>query len=525
VNTYDEHTPVLIIGGGYAGLTASLFLSHLGVESILVDRHPGVSIQGRARGINPRTMEIYRSLGIADEVNAAGAPFAGDLGGARCTTLADEWMWLFPPESPLMYPDISPSGFNLADQSAVEPALIASATDHGADQRRNTQMVSLEVDDDGVTAVTEDRASRRRRTIRADYLIAADGQRSAIREQLGIKRTGPGVVYNVMAMAFSADIARYVKRRAILWWIVNDTIGTGVLTTTADPERWSMAVAYDPQTQTPDDFPVERCVELVRGAIGDADLEVKIHDTTPWAQGVAVSNEYQRGRVFFAGDAAHVWSPAGGIGANTGIQDSYNLAWKLAGVVNGWADASLLDSYHAERHPLAMDLMRLTEERQAHRAGGDPEKDKTDDLLWSFGQRYWSDAIVDPDADTVFGETLDLHGQPGIRAPHLWVERDGERMSTHDLFSQSFVLFTGDRGEAWKRAAKRVAADTGIPLRAFGIGDDLTDVDGKWADSYTVGADGAVLIRPDGYVAWRHEGASGDPAADLSGALLAVVGR
>ncbi|ADD45222.1 FAD-dependent monooxygenase [Stackebrandtia nassauensis] len=523
--TNDETTTVLIVGGGYAGLTSSLFLSHLGVPSILVDKHPGFSIQGRARGITPRTMEIYRSIGMEAEMIEAGRPFADDKGGAYCETLAGEWGWLFPPEAATSFPDLTPSTFNLADQSAAEPVLSEAARKHGAVQHFNTELLTFTDDGDGVTAEVVDRADGQRRTIRADYLIAADGQRSPIRERLGIKRSGPGIVRHHLGCVFDADLSKYVKQRAILWFIRNEEIGGMFLTTTAEPGRWGMAVDYDPETETVDSFPDERCVAVIRGAVGDPELQVTVRDKQTWSQGVAVSDEYRRGRVFLVGDAAHVWSPAGGIGANTGVQDSYNLAWKLAAVSKGWAKPGLLDSYHPERHPLAEVLAELTEERQHNRIN-DPENDKADDLLWNFGQRYLSGAMIGADHDSVFGDSLDLRGQPGTRAPHLWVEQDGQLISTHDLFSRGFVLFTGAGGGAWTDAATHVCETEGIPLIGYRVGAEveLVDVDGAWPDRYRLGEDGAVLIRPDGYVAWRHEGPAGEPREALSGALRTILG-
>ena len=186
--TPEEHVPVLIVGGGYAGLAASLFLSNQSARSQLVDRHPGVSIQGRARGINPRTIEIYRALGLAEAVREAGKPFQGDNGIVRCQTLAGEWEWIFEAEAPTSFPEWSAGEFVMADQNSVEPVLVQAVRDRGADLRFDTPLVSFEAAADGVAAMVADRATGEQRTIRADYLIAADGNRSPIREQLRIAR-------------------------------------------------------------------------------------------------------------------------------------------------------------------------------------------------------------------------------------------------------------------------------------------------------------------------------------------------
>ncbi len=529
MTTHDERVPVLIVGGGYAGLASSLFLSAHGVRSLLVDRHSGVSVQGRARGINPRTMEIYRAFGLAPAVHAAGKPFEQDAGGVRAETLAGEWYWLFEQDAPRSWPDLSAGEFNLADQNAVEPVLRSATVARGADQRFDTELVSFEQDPDGVSAVIEDRETGRRRNLRAEYLIAADGQRSPIRERLGITRTGPGVVRSFVSVVFRADLSELVTRRAILWFIVNPTVGVTVLTTTADPARWALGIQYDPERETAADFTAERCAAVIHGAIGRPDIPVEVEDVTAWEQGVAVADRFSSGRVFLVGDSAHVWSPAGGIGANTGVQDAHNLAWKLATVVSGGADPRLLDSYQDERQPVATELAWRTEQRQERRTGSNPEDDVADDQLWIFGQRYASAAVRGPQPESVFAERLDLRAQPGTRAPHLWLDRIGERIAVHDLFSDEFVLLTGSAGTAWVDAANDLAERSSVRLRAYRVGAagervDLVDVEGRWPQRYGVGDHGAVLVRPDGYVAWQAPQSVDDPGDALGEALEAILG-
>ncbi|MFB9925560.1 FAD-dependent monooxygenase [Amycolatopsis halotolerans] len=523
----EERVPVLVVGGGLVGLATTLFLAEQGVRTLLVDRHPGASIQGRARGINQRTMEIYRALGLETAIREAGKPFEDDWGVARCETLAGEWHWLFDDDAPRIWPALSPGEFCQADQNAVEPILISAAREKGAEHRFNTELVSIVTDDNGATAVIRDRATGVEETVLADYVVAADGHRSPIREQLGIHRTGPGVVQHSVSIVFRADLSEFVPRPALFWIIVNEKVGGG-LVTTAEPNRWGMSVGYDPAAgQSPADFTVERCVADVRNAIGRDDLEVEIEDVAAWEQAIGLADQYRSGRVFLAGDAAHVWPPAGAMGANTGVQDGYNLAWKIAGVVKGWAGEGLLDTYHTERHTLAVELSDLVVNRQMQRNSAEIEDDTTDDQLWTLGQRYWSSAVLGAKHDSVFGDTLGKTAEPGLRAPHLWVERDGEQISTHDLFGRGFVLFTGTDGTGWSEAAAAVSERLSCPVKAFRIGSaeagaDLVDVDKVWEQHYPLGAGGAALIRPDGYVAWLSQ--TGDqPAAALSGALERVL--
>ncbi|MBF8194276.1 FAD-dependent monooxygenase, partial [Nonomuraea sp. K274] len=334
MTTPDENAPVLIVGGGYAGLASALFLSGQGVRPVLVDKQPGVSIQGRARGINQRTMEIYRPLGLAGRIAAAGEPFDAESGVVRCASLADEWTWLLGEDSPRAFPGLTAGEYVMADQRSVEPILIDAARGLGADIRFDTRCLSVDVDAEGVAAVTEDRVTGRRRTIRSDYLVAADGFRGAIRRGLGIDHTGPGITQHWVTFIVEAELSGLVPQRAMLWIVVNDEIGLGSFLSTAVPGQWAISFTYDPAKESAADFTVGRCERVARSVIG-RDVPVTVVDVACWEEAVGVADRYRDGRVFLAGDSAHVWSPAGAMGANAAVQDAHNLAWKLTGVLNG----------------------------------------------------------------------------------------------------------------------------------------------------------------------------------------------
>ncbi|MER6797510.1 FAD-dependent monooxygenase, partial [Amycolatopsis mediterranei] len=230
-----------------------------------------------------------------------------------------------------------------------------------------------------------------------------------------------------------------------------------------------------------------------------------------------------------AGDAAHVHPPAGGFGANTGIHDAHNLAWKLAAVLRGWGGDRLLDSYDAERRPLgtAMADQALLRNRIRHGHASAADRARmVDDIIVTLGYRYSSSpaiAVEDDDAP-VLTPRLELTGQPGTRAPHVWLRRDGKRVSTVELFFGSYVLLAGPDGEKWHDAATVVATETAVPLRSFRIGRELVEDEGAdWAKAYGVAPDGAVLVRPDGFVAWRTTEAGHDPKATLHTLLESLV--
>jgi len=529
MTAYDENAPVLIVGGGYAGLASALFLSHHGVRPVLVDRHPTLSLQGRARGINQRTMELYRPLGIESRIREVGRPFDEESGVVRCTSLADEWDWLLE-EARGTPPELTASEFGMADQRSVEPVLIDAARRAGADIRFNTQCVSVEADAGGVTAVTRDRDCKRPHTLRSDYLIAADGFRGTIARGAGIDRTGPGVTQHWVTFVIEADLSDIVTRRALFWIVVNPELGRlGSFLTTAVPNQWAVSVTYDPAHDAASDFTPARCRELARAVIG-RDVPVKILDIAAWEEAVGVADRFRSGRILLAGDSAHVWPPAGAMGANAAVQDAHNLAWKLAGVINGWAADGLLDSYEAERRPVAQTLADITVRRQQARFGDTPDDDDVDDILCILGQRYRSAAIIGAGHTTVYGDRLEQRAVPGVRAPHLWLGRNGGQVPVHDLFHAAFVLFTGAAGVAWTTAARAVADRTGVPLRAYRVGPasagaDLLAAGDDWEQRYGPGDDGAVLVRPDGYVAWRSAAPPADPAALLADVFGRLLGR
>ncbi|WP_320065184.1 FAD-dependent oxidoreductase [Micromonospora sp. RTGN7] len=517
----DERTQVLIVGGGYAGLAAALFLSHQGVRTLLVDRHPAVSVQGRARGINQRTMELYRPYGLEPAIRAAGRPFDDEAGVVRCETLAGEWSWLLADDTRKPLPDLTACEFGMADQRAVEPLLIRAAHDRGADIRFGTRCDSVTVDADGVTAVLGTAGGSG--TVRADYLIAADGFRGTIGPAHGITRAGPGITQSWVTFVIRAELSSIVTQRAMFWIVVNDRIGQGSFLTTSEPDQWAVSVSYDPAVESGADYTPQRCARLAAEVLG-VDVPVEVLDVAAWEEAVEVADRYRNGRVFVVGDSAHVWPPAGAMGANAAVQDAHNLAWKLAARLRGQAEERLLDSYEDERRPVALALADITVRRQRARfGGGDPGFEDVDDVLLTLGQRYRSTAMLGVRHDGGYGADLPADAAPGTRAPHLWLDRAGERITVHDLCHDSFVLLTGAAGGAWAGAAQRCAARTGVPLLAYRIGTDLTDVEGVWESRYGCSADGAVLLRPDGYVAWRGGGPVDGRAEVLAGVLREIL--
>lgn len=518
-----RYTEVLIVGGSLVGLSAALFLRWHGVDVILAERHPGTSIHPRTPGYNARTMELFRAAGVEKAVRAAG-PWrltgSGLLWAESLTSRNHRWL-----ERPGTRQDlsaISPCQDVMLSQDVLEPVLREHARALGADLRFGTELRAYDDGPDGVTAVLAERATGTRTMVHADYLIAADGADSNIRHKLGIGRSGVGVLEHVAGIMVRADLGDALRDRSFAICQVNNPGFSGMVRVIGD--TMALHVPYDPAVG-PGQFTAARCVELARAAAGMPGLVVEPLEVLPWQSTALVADGFADGRVFLAGDAAHVMPPAGAYGANTGIQDAANLAWKLAYVLSGWAEPSLLETYDTERRPVAA----LTVD-QALATGRDwfgarlpaevAQIELVDEVSVKFGYRYDGAGFEDPRHPS---------GDPGARAPHLWLERQGRRVSTVDLWAGGLTLLAGPEGAAWTEAAARVA---GPPLKSYQVADGIAhpgsallgDPERRWTAAFGATASGAVLIRPDGFIAWRAtESAGSRTDAVLGEALRAVL--
>ncbi|AJT61730.2 Tetracenomycin polyketide synthesis hydroxylase TcmG [Streptomyces lydicus] len=524
--------PVLVVGAGPVGISTALFLARHGVRPLLVEQRDGTSTLPRAPGLQARTMELFRSAGVHKEIRALEVGdshpyFEGGIIQVRTFAEIDDAQVLEAPS--LDGPTVSPERVMGCGQDRYERVLAELACKSGADVRFATRLTSFTQDDDGVTATIEDLTTGEETTVRANYLVGADGAGSRIRQTLGVRRTGIGTVFNALSIYFRApELTTLLKDRKFILCYATAAPGTLMgLSRLHGCDPWLAAPLYYPDKgETPDDYPDERCIEIVRTAAGKPDMHVEVVSKVPWQGAQLVAETFRRGRVFLAGDAAHVHPPAGGFGANTGIHDAHNLAWKLAAVLDGKAGDALLDSYDAERRGVGAAMARQAMVRNRIRHGHADEETRAslvDDIIITLGYRYCSDQITGgrPDAPVLSPE-LELAGEPGTRAPHVWLDQDGERVSTLDLFWDDFVLLTASHRNGWAQAAERVAKELSLPLRTHVIGDGgLTPVDRDWARAYGVSTDGAVLVRPDAFVAWRTAG----PAADQHGALTHALAR
>jgi putative polyketide hydroxylase len=485
-----EPLPVLIVGGGITGLSAALFLAAQDVPCLLVERHQNVARFPRFRSVNTRTMELYRTVdrALERELLAAGDPEgeAGEIGKGPSLASPDTvWNDAIGESMPR---ELSPARNCVCDQDRVEPIVRRHAQRLGAEIRFGAELVRMEQDADGVTAVILDRASGDEATVRARYLIAADGASSPLREQLGIASHGPGHFAHRMAISFHADLSAATKdRKVFACWVVS--LGGYLVRRDADKGLWQLSAPYAPENgERAEDFTTERCLDLIREAAGLPDVDATIAGVLPWEVAARVADRYREGRVFLVGDAAHVNGPWGGFGANTGIQDAHNLAWKLAAVTKGTAGEALLDTYDTERRAVgdltvghAVKLMKVD----------------LDPAAAQHLSRGWAEVAVGYSylPGTPTENPLAPSGRPGFRAPHVTLADD---VSTIDLVGRGWVLLAGHESGGAEEA-ERAAASLGIKLTTHRIDSRA------WERAYGVSSSGASLIRPDGFVAWRAE--------------------
>ena len=534
----DEDVPVLIVGGSLVGLSTAVFLGQHGVPSLVLERHRGTAIHPRAALVNQRSVETYRAVGLqADIEDAAKREFVQNgaivsvesLGGKEL-----DWYFRFINEG---VEHISPSPRIFVTQIGLEPVLLEAAERLGAVIQYASDAVSVEQDADGVTAVVQPRDGGPESTVRARYLIAADGAHSPIRDRLGIRKLGHGSFSDSITIYFRADVSRLMGDRNLSvvyvfgpglqgFFRFSIDLQAGFLvvnsTTDADGNR-SVRIGEDMSAPT--------CIAYVREALGDPDIAVEIENVQRWSASAEYAERLREGRVFVAGDAAHVMPPTGGFGGNAGIQDGYDLAWKLAYVLDGRADESLLETYDAERQPIGALTTEQAYTRYVLRL--DPSLGK-DDLMpiveeaaveLGYGYRSSGIASETTGADALWEDPREPSGRPGFRAPHVPVTVGGVEQSTLDLFGRDFVVLAGSNGEDWCSGARAAGDSLGVPVSPYRIGTDVSDADGELEALYGSGPEGAVLVRPDGFVCWRSSAPHANAGGELAAALAAALGR
>jgi 2,4-dichlorophenol 6-monooxygenase len=582
----DISTEVLVIGTGPAGSATAALLASSGVDMMIVNRYRWLSNTPRAHITNQRTMEVLRDLGAEVEAEAMLHAAPQHLMGENvfCESLAGEELgrmksWGTSPLSKAEHLMSSPCEMNDLPQTFMEPILFKTACARGAQSRMSTEYLSHEQDDTGVTTTCRDRLTGKDFTVRSKFLVGADGGNSLVAEHLGLPFEGKMGVGGSMNILFRADLSRYVAHRpSVLYWVMQPGvdvggIGTGLVRMVRPWNEWLIVWGYDINQPAPV-VDAALATQVARQLVGVPDLEIELISANTCTVNNCYATHMQKGRVFIMGDAAHRHPPSNGLGSNTSIQDGYNLAWKLAAVVKGQATPKLLDSYSAERAPIAKQIVtranqsiaefgpifealgmdggvdhdkiqrnmaarcdatpQAEAQRAALRKAIEFKKYEFDCHGVEMNQRYTSTAVVtDGQQPPAPNADMELHYQPtthpGARLPHVWVyDRHGKRVSTLDLTGKSqFTLITGIGGEAWIAAAKALSAKLNLPIRIVKIGPRcaIEDHGGDWSRASEIRDAGCLLVRPDQHVAWRSASLSADPHADLSRVLNAILGH
>ncbi len=583
--------PVLIVGGGGSGLSASIFLSDHGVESLLIERRSSTAHMPKAGAHNQRTMEIFRRHGIADQIQAIGMPAETRIRAVWLTSLGghDEldrrrlfsldvngegaFRDLFEKDSPELSAGLG--------QYVLEPLLRKNA------EQRNPgrvcfgfELVSLNRDGEWSVAELLERENGQTHHVRARYVIAADGGRT-VGPTLGVPMVGLTGLATMTSLYFRADLSEFVDDDVVVHWLVGPRFGswTGGCLVKAGPTRWDrhsetwtihlMIPPDDPDAQ---DLTNDRALARLRAVLNLPELDAEILGSSPWYIESVHIEQSSLGNVFFIGDAAHRQPPTSGLGLQSAIQDADNLAWKLAAVIKGWADEAILDTYASERRPVIQENIeyalfafqnqfayeagmglthaKTTEEREAvflkfledspmgrtRRAVGaevfGTGRMELDPHDREIGFHYETGIVLPdgsaPPARDPMGVVYTPTTRPGHRLPHAWLNNRGKRLSTHDVGDiGNFILLTGCDGADWCDAAARLSDVSGVPIKAYRIapGGDFGDPTRAWSKLSEIGDDGALLVRPDRYIACRFQGGTEDPYASLEGALTKLLKR
>jgi 2-polyprenyl-6-methoxyphenol hydroxylase-like FAD-dependent oxidoreductase len=531
----ETEVPVLFAGGGLVGLSTAMFLAQHGIRSLAIERLQRGSQLPRAAFFHMRTLELFRSADIESDVRAKSLEeFEPEGSIVLMDTLSGKVLKGFVPSLNEGVDAFSPCRRLFVTQPGLEPILRRRAEGTGAAVLNGHEVVGLAQDADSVATTIRNVDTGEERTIRSQYVVGTDGAHSKVRDLMDIEFDGRGVFSNSITIYFKAPLAPLLAGTNFsVIYIGNPHLG-GFFRLDKDQNSGFLVVNTAGDTSKPEasapanDVREETLVAHVRHAAGVDDLPVTITGVARWRATSDVARRFRSGRVFLAGDSAHLMPPNGGYGGNTGIHDGHNLAWKLALVLKDIAGPQLLETYDAERHPAAAFTVEQAYTRYVTRTalflGKQDFQPLADDFDIELGYLYRSTAIVPRAGDEAAPGVTHEHpsqsrGRPGSRAPHVWLDRSGERISTIDLFRGAFVLLVGADGEAWTDAVRSASSHfPGLPLEA-------QVVDSNVASAYGISATGASLVRPDGFVAWRSPSASADPAGELRRTLVSILDR
>lgn len=584
-------TQVLIVGAGGAGLALTIFLGDLGVDCLTVEKHPATSHLPKAHYINQRTMEIFRQHGASATIYANG-PKKENLQRIRWLTSIggdgplDRLKIIAPPimggsDATAAYEEKGTTRPTNIPQIRLEPVLARIADERGPGRILfEHEFVSMEQDDEGVTAIVRNLVTGETFVVECDYLIAADGGRT-LGPMLGVEMVGDRGLGDFYTIWFSADLSSLLDEDDIPMrrvfhpsdpYRVASLLTFGPTRFDRHSEEWASSFSRGRRMMSSEDHGSVTDEELIEEGLRllKITVPVKVNKVSRWQLETVVADKMSVGRVYFIGDAAHRHPPGAGLGLNSGFQDSHNIAWKLALVLKGKAPPSLLSSYEAERRPVvtwncewAMQAMANafvlmsalgavpgdSEEQTTRRFKvlmsdtrmGATRRAQLEEVFrvqrveyvahdMEMGFTYDRGAVIDDGSPPAWRDPMGHEyrptSRPGSRLPHAWLNRQGAKISSHDLIPLGgFVLITGRNGQAWCNAAAALAAETGIDLHAVqvGAGCEVTDPSGVWEKVREVEDGGCVLVRPDAHIGYRSKTAVPDAAATLRNVFAEIL--
>lgn len=517
-------SPVAIVGAGPNGLMMALLLARAGVPNMVFEKHPGISRHPKAMGVTRRTAEIYRQLGLLARMREQ--DFTGKDVSLMiwAKSLTGEILGRAPISN--LHSPYSPCSPFHCPQTWTETVLLDAVEKESlATVRFGHEVTALREDDGGVTLEIQSAAGAE--NWKAGWLVAADGAASATRRLIGMEAQGPGDMGHFLNVFFRAPLGEILReRRSVLYNVLRPDLIEFFVAVNGD-DLWLMH-HFLQDGETPADYPHETLKNFIRDAAGLPGLAVEILGVAPWVMSPKVTAQYRHGRILFTGDAAARLSPSGGLGLNNGMQSSHNLAWKLADVVHDRANPGLLDTYHQERHDLAVGIMQRTnsnaEEVMAYvqlalkgdfdglrRLIASSHRQKPAHGL-DIGIAYENGALIpDGSAPAALADPLNDYapsGRPGSRFPHAEVTRNGQMCSTLDFFGKDFVVVAGQEA-ALEEDGRPAIIRLGSPSAILS--------DESFLEILGLSPTGALLVRPDGYIAWRKpaDAASDDIRAAL----------